>query len=286
MTNDTITSRDDLLVEAFLNGKTLREIRDTCSDKISHQGIRYILVRELGETGYASQVKRNQSAREATKAEEQDNMVETLIERYIALEAQAGPDGDIVALRQQVAHEFPDAPAATATLAFETFIRDSHTYADAERIRLRVRSQRASRARNWTDADLRLALTTAHAAILESGKTFSVQSYNRWAQANNGPTSQTLTRWLAPNTRAWSEVASIVDPTAIERAGRGPAKTWSDEDITKVLKRFVAWTIRNKRTATRSAYEEYTATLKTPTPSLPLLRVRYGTWEDTLASKI
>lgn len=283
---EQITTRNDLIVEAFQRGKSLGEIQQLCKEPISRQGISYILRRELGSAAYAKQKFDNQATRRNRSYASALDRKNDLIQEYYNAEYRQGPTADLLEIRSEIRAEHPKISVSVHNLAFEEYLTTTREPREAEALRVRLRGAPASRKRAWTDKDLRGFLEAAYQEITDSGASFSVQAYNRWASENAAPTSQTLVKWLAPDKRAWSKVAALVDPTALKRADRGPAKTWSDDQVDALLRRFATWAVRNKRPATRAAYEEYTSRLATSSPSLAALRVRYGTWSATMAGKI
>jgi hypothetical protein len=50
----------------------------------------------------------------------------------------------------------------------------------------------------------------------------------------------------------------------------------------KVLRDFLAWSHKNKRMATQTAYLEYQEQTSVDTPSISIIRVRLGSWMNAL----
>jgi hypothetical protein len=280
----SIEDRNKALVHGFMRGDTLRSLAD--DHDLTYEGVRFALISSLGPKGYA-RAKADRATviatRKAEAARERVAVVRTAIETQYAEDPTAGLSlAGVTALYVDPERKIN---AEDCRTAYSEFLADLSP-AEAARIAAATRLSRGADHARWgTDEDVLEHLDRAYAALSATETSLTLRNYEEWRRHDgNAPSAQTVVYRLSDDGR-WSTAAALVDPTASARSGGGYARLWDDDDLQEAIQRFLAWAARRRKEPTRSAYLEYTSGLKSPMPSLSLIRVRLGAWGNVIHAK-
>lgn len=277
------TTRDNEIIADFEDGRSLRAI--AADHSITYEAVRLILLRRLGDDGH----RKAKSARQALLHERKRQARDVRVSRLVEILTSLFEEGESISLSELTnlyATGEDDTTVEDCRLAYSEF-QNSLSRVDASRASLMALSERLDSADpNLSDDEILWHLKQAYEdVVLEDGSRFTVQNYEAWRRGVEGaPSAQTVTYRLTDDGK-WSTAASLVDDTALARAGGGSARMWDDDDLNEAIDRFIAWAERTRSPLTRPSYVRYTQTLKSPMPSLSLIRVRFGPWSHLILSK-
>jgi hypothetical protein len=271
---DTEKRNQELVVKFKETNATLEELGTQYA--LSRERVRQILSLELGENKYKKLI----DTRRSSRGDETGKLLEDTIQSIADEIVDATDKGQELPTILSICEEYD------VTVALASSVRD-HVITSLGREHVHMLALKRIKTKNlqYTDKEIVNLAKRAYKDISADGKSFSSKNYSDWrdAQKEPCPTPLTLLKRLSNDNR-WSDVKALASNSKIAhaRGPGGPQRAWDHNALMKVLRDFLAWSHKNKRMATQTAYLEYQEQTSVDTPSISIIRVRLGSWMNAL----